>query len=237
MSEETKVVEPTNQQAEVKTETSLEPTVEKAKEMTFTQQQLDNIIKQRLDAEQRKHNKALEETKKAEEEALKEKQIQEAKTKADLENLMKQRIAEKDNEINRYKIEMKKERVDNSILSVASQNKAISPTQVVSLMKDKVRLTDDNRVEILDNNSNVRYNPQGELLTIEESVKEFLDSNPHFRQGSLSGSGSQSAIEGKTVKPFNIQDLDMSKPEDRAKYSEYRKERDSKPTQINSTNK
>ncbi len=237
MSEETKVVEPTNQQAEVKTETSLEPTVEKAKEMTFTQQQLDNIIKQRLDAEQRKHNKALEETKKAEEEALKEKQIQEAKTKADLENLMKQRIAEKDNEINRYKIEMKKERVDNSILSVASQNKAISPTQVVSLMKDKVRLTDDNRVEILDNNSNVRYNPQGELLTIEESVKEFLDSNPHFRQGSLSGSGSQSAIEGKTVKPFNIQDLDMSKPEDRAKYSEYRKERDSKPTQINLTNK
>ena len=156
MSEETKVVEPTNQQAEVKTETSLEPTVEKAKEMTFTQQQLDNIIKQRLDAEQRKHNKALEETKKAEEEALKEKQIQEAKTKADLENLMKQRIAEKDNEINRYKIEMKKERVDNSILSVASQNKAISPTQVVSLMKDKVRLTDDIRVEILDNNSNVR---------------------------------------------------------------------------------
>nr|BAR32049.1 Phage minor structural protein GP20 [uncultured Mediterranean phage uvMED] len=237
MSEETKVVEPTNQQAEEKTETSTEPTVEKAKEMTFTQQQLDNIIKQRLDAEQRKHNKALEETKKAEEEALKEKQIQEAKTKADLENLMKQRIAEKDNEINRYKIEMKKERVDNSILSVASQNKAISPTQVVSLMKDKVRLTDDNRVEILDNNSNVRYNPQGELLTIEESVKEFLDSNPHFRQGSLSGSGSQSAIEGKTVKPFNIQDLDMSKPEDRAKYSEYRKERDSKPTQINLTNK
>jgi hypothetical protein len=68
-------------------------------------------------------------------------------------------------------------------------------------------------------------------------VKEFLDSNPHFRQGSLSGSGSQSAVGGKTVKPFNIQDLDMSKPEDRARYSEYRKERDSKPTQINLTNK
>ena len=103
---------------------------------------------------------------------------------------MQDRIAEKDAEIAKYKNAIKEERIDNSILSVASQNKAISPNQVVALMKDKVRLTDDNRVEILDNNSNVRYNPKGELLSIEESVKEFLDANPHFRQGSLSGSGS-----------------------------------------------
>ena len=150
---------------------------------------------------------------------------------------MQSRIAEKDQEIIKYKSEIKKERIDNSILSVASQNKAISPSQVVSLMKDKVRLTDDNRVEVLDNNSNVRYNSKGELLTIEESVKEFLDANPHFRQGSLSGSGSQSAIAGKTVKPFNIQDLDMSNPEDRKRYAEYRKVRDSGPVQINLNNK
>ena len=227
MSEETKVVEPQNQQEEKA------PEVEKAKEMVFTQAQLDNIIKSRLEAEKNKHQKELDEAKKKEEEAFKAKQIEEAKTKADLEKLMQERIAEKENEINKYKNEIKKERVDNSILSVASQNKAISPSQVVALMKDKVRLTDDNRVEILDNNSNVRYNPKGELLTIEESVKEFLDANPHFRQGSLSGSGSQSAVEGQTVKPFNIQDLDLSKPEDRAKYAEYRKKRDAGAIEIN----
>jgi len=83
----------------------------------------------------------------------------------------------------------------------------------------------------------VRYNTKGELLTIQDRVKEFLDANPHFRQGSLSGSGSQSSVEGKTVKPFNIQDLNMSNADDRAKYAKYRKERDSKPTQINLTNK
>ena len=43
--------------------------------------------------------------------------------------------------------------------------------------------------------------------------------------------------EGKTVKPFNIQDLDMSKAEDRKKYAEYRKQRDSAPVQINLNNK
>ena len=229
MSEENKVVEPQNQSEEK----PVEPVVEKPKELVLTQDKLDNIIKSRLEAEKNRHQRELDEIRKKEEEQAKEKQMQEAKTKQDLEKVMQERIAEKDAEIAKYKNAIKKERIDNSILSVASQNKAISPNQVVALMKDKVRLTDDNRVEILDNNSNVRYNPKGELLSIEESVKEFLDANPHFRQGSLSGTGSQSAIEGKTVKPFNIQDLDLSKPEDRQKYAEYRKKRDAGAIEIN----
>ena len=234
MSEEQKVVAPQTQQTEAPKE---EVKVETPKQQTFTQEQLDNIIKSRLEAEKTKHQRQIDEVKRQEEEIAKEKQVQEAKSKAELEKLMKQRISEKDTEILKYKTEIKKERIDNSVLSVASKHKAISPSQVVSLLKDDIKLNDDGRVEILDNNSNIRYNSKGELLTIEERVKEFLDANPHFRQGSLAGSGSQSSIEGKTVKPFNIQDLDMSKPEDRAKYAEYRKERDSKPTQINLNNK
>ncbi len=234
MSEEQKVVAPQTQQTEAPKE---EVKVETPKQQTFTQEQLDNIIKSRLEAEKTKHQRQIDEVKRQEEEIAKEKQVQEAKSKAELEKLMKQRISEKDTEILKYKTEIKKERIDNSVLSVASKHKAISPSQVVSLLKDDIKLNDDGRVEILDNNSNIRYNSKGELLTIEERVKEFLDANPHFRQGSLAGSGSQSSIEGKTVKPFNIQDLDMSKQEDRAKYAEYRKERDSKPTQINLTNK
>ena len=228
MPDEEKVIAPQTQSTE-------EPKVEvqKPTEQTFTQAQLDNIIKSRLESEQRKHQKTLEEAKKKEEEALKEKEIKEAKSKSELEKLMASRIAEKDSEILKYKNEIKKERIDNSILSIASKNQAINPGQVVSLLKDAIKLNDDGRIEVLDNNSNIRYNEKGNLLTIEERVKEFLDANPHFRQGSKSGSGSQSAIEGKTVKPFNIQELDMSKPEDRAKYAEYRKQRDSKPTQIN----
>ena len=231
MPDEEKVIAPQTQSTE-------EPKVEvqKPTEQTFTQAQLDNIIKSRLESEQRKHQKTLEEAKKKEEEALKEKEIKEAKSRSELEKLMASRIAEKNNEIIKYKNEIKKERIDNSILSIASKNQAINPGQVVSLLKDAIKLNDDGRIEILDNNSNIRYNEKGNLLTIEERVKEFLDANPHFRQGSKSGSGSQSAIEGKTVKPFNIQDLDMGKAEDRAKYAEYRKKRDLMPTQINLTN-
>ena len=235
MSDDKQVNQPQNdvQEAEVKqTQTD-----ETKQSNTFTQEQLDNIIKQRLEAEKAKQQRQIDELKKAEEEALKEKQIQEAKTKADLEKLMHERISAKDNELSKYKNMIKEEKVDNSIMSVASKNDAIAPSQVVSLLKNEVNYNDDGRIEILDNNNNIRYNPKGELLSIEDRVKEFLDANPHFRKGSLSGTGSQSSVEGKTVKPFNVQDLDMSKPEDRKKYAEYRKIRDSKPTQINLNNK
>ena len=234
MTQETKVVQPTNEQTEAPKE---EVKVEAPEQKTFTQEQIDNIIKTRLEAEQRKTQKILEaeESKKAE--LIKEQELKEAKSKADIEKIMQDRLSEKDSELNRYKTQIKKEKVDNSILSVANREKSINAQQVVSLLKDEVKYTDDGRIEIVDNNSNVRYNTKGELLTIDDRVKEFLDANPHFRQGSLSGSGSQSSVEGKTVKPFNIQDLDMSNVEDRAKYAKYRKERDSKPTQINLTNK
>ena len=231
MSEETKGVEQTTENKQEET-----PVVEKAPEQTFTQAQLDNIIKSRLEAEKTKHQRQLDEQKKKDDELLKEKQLQDAKTKAEIEKLMKERIAEKDQELINMKNMIKKEKIDNSVMSVASKMNAINPQQIVELMKNNIKLSDDNRIEILDKHSNIRYNDKGELLTIEESVKEFLDANPHFSQGSKSGVGSQSSIEGKTVKPFNISDLDMSKPEDRAKYAEYRKARDSKPTQINLTN-
>jgi len=229
MTQETEVVQPTNEQVEKKEEVK----VETPKQQTFTQEQLDNIIKTRLEAEQRKTQKILEaeESKKAE--LIKEQELKEAKSKADIEKIMQDRLSEKDSELNRYKMQIKKEKVDNSILSIANKEKSINAQQVVALLKNEVKYNDDGRIEVVDNNSNVRYNSNGELLTIEDRVKEFLDSNPHFRQGSLSGSGSQSAIGGKTVKPFNLQDLDLTKPEDRKAYQEYRAKRDSGAVEIN----
>ena len=214
-------------------ETNTEVKVETPKQNTFTQEQLDNIIKSRLEAEKNKYEKKLQEEENQKAEILKQKQLEEAKTKADLEKIMQERLQEKDQEVLKYKTQIKKEKVDNSILSIASKNNAINPSQVVALLKEEVKYTDDGRIEVVDNHSNVRYNAKGELFTLEDRVNEFLDSNPHFRKGSLSGSGSQSAVGGKTVKPLNIQDLDLSKPEDRKTYAEYRKKRDSGAIEIN----
>jgi len=229
MTQETEAVQPNNEQAETKEEVKVETPEQK----TFTQEQIDNIIKTRLEAEKSKYEKKLQEEESQKAELLKEQQLKEAKSKADIEKIMQERLSEKDSELQKVKDQIKKEKVDNSILSIANKEKSINAQQVVALLKNEVKYNDDGRIEVVDNNSNVRYNSSGELLTIEDRVKEFLDSNPHFRQGSLSGSGSQSAIGGKTVKPFNLQDLDLTKPEDRKAYQEYRKKRDSGAVEIN----
>ena len=232
MSEEQTNVAPELEATETPKE---EVKVETPTQNTFTQEQLDNIIKTRLEAEKSKYEKKLQEEEKQKQEILKQEQLKEAKSKADIEKIMQERLSEKEQELSKVKDQIKKEKVDNSILSIANKEKSINAQQVVSLLKNEVKYNDDGRVEIVDNHSNVRYNAKGELLTIEDRVKEFLDSNPHFRQGSLSGSGSQSAIGGKTVKPFNLQDLDLTKPEDRKAYAEYRKKRDSGAVEINLT--
>ena len=131
--EQKKEVAPETQQTE-------EVKVEAPKQQTFTQDQLDNIIKARLESEKNKHNKHLEEIKQKEADALKEKEVKEAKSKAELEKLMQQRISEKDTEILKYKTEIKKERIDNSVLSVASKMNAINPQQVVDLLKSEIKL-------------------------------------------------------------------------------------------------
>ena len=208
----------------------------KTESKSFTQEQLDNIVQARLMAERKKYERKMEEEEKQKTELLKQKQLEEAKSKAEIEKLMKERIAEKDSEISRYKNEIKKEKIDNSILSVASKNNAINPQQVVQLIEKEVKLNDDGRIEVLDNNSNIRYNAKGELLTIEDRVKEFLDTNPHFRNATVQGSGSKASIGGNTVKPLNIQDLDLNKPEDRKAYAEYRKKRDTGAIKINLNN-
>jgi hypothetical protein len=208
----------------------------KTESKSFTQEQLDNIVQARLMAERKKYERKMEEEDKQKTELLKQKQLEEAKSKSEIEKLMKERIAEKDSEITRYKTEIKKEKIDNSILSVASKNNAINPQQVVQLIEKEVKLNDDGRIEVLDNNSNIRYNAKGELLTIEDRVKEFLDTNPHFRNATVQGSGSKASIGGNTVKPLNIQDLDLNKPEDRKAYAEYRKKRDTGAIKINLNN-
>ena len=102
MSEDKQVNQPQNDVPEVEvkeTQTDNKP----QPQPQFTQQDVDRIIKQRLESEKAKNQRALDEIKAKEQEALKQKEIQEAKSKSELEKLMQARIAEKDTEILRYK--------------------------------------------------------------------------------------------------------------------------------------
>jgi len=169
--------------------------------------------------------------------ALAEKAKQEEELKIEkgkFEEVMKKRTLEHQDIVNKLGEELKKERIDKQLINSASVNGAVNPEQIKELLKNNVQLNADGRVEILDKDKTPRYNSQGELLTVDEAVKEFLTQNAHFQSATPSGSGSVSNVgKSDTNKTLNISELDMNNPADRKIYAELRKQRDSVSTIIN----
>jgi len=54
-------------------------------------------------------------------------------------------------------------------------------------------------------------------------VREFLDSNPHFKLANPTTTNSKSNIVSKGNGPLDVTKLDMNNPEHRALYREHRK--------------
>ena len=208
-------------------------------ETTYTEQQMQDAIRTRIGKEREKIFKKLgTEDLDSAVNAIKQKEqfeLDEKKKRGEFDEIMKQQAEKSNQEINNLKNELQKIKINDSLLSSASKHKANVPDQVVQLLKSNVQLNENGAVEILENNNQPRYNKKGELLTVDEYVEEFLTQNPHFQSATPSGSGSQGNVARVSAKAFNIGDLDMTNPEDRKRYAEYKKERDSKPTVINLT--
>ncbi len=213
--------------------------VEENKEDFFNKSQVDDIVKERLARERRKIYKELgTEDLNAAKLSLQEKQEKELeikKQRGEFDEIMKTQADKSNSEIANLKTQLEQIKINDSLLSSASKHRSNVPDQVVQLLKSNVKLNDDGKVEVLAENKQPRYNTKGELLSVDEYVQEFLTQNPHFQAATPSGSGSVSNVGKVDAKPFNIADLDMTKPEDRKQYAEYRKERDSKPTVIKLT--
>ena len=71
----------------------------------------------------------------------------------------------------------------------------------------------------------MRYTDKGAPLAVDDLVREFLDSNPHFVSAAPATTNSQSNVGGRGNKPLNVANLDMKNPEHRKVYAEYRKTR------------
>ena len=213
--------------------------VEENKEDSFNKSQVDDIVKERLARERRKIYKELgTEDLNVAKSALQEKQEKELeikKQRGEFDEIIKQQADKSNAEIANLKTQLEQIKINDSLLSSASKHRSNVPDQVVQLLKSNVKLNDEGKVEVLAENKQPRYNTKGELLSVDDYVQEFLTQNPHFQAATPSGSGSVSNVGKVDAKPFNIADLDMTNPEDRKRYAEYRKERDTKPTVIKLT--
>ena len=221
-------------------ENKVEEVIEE-KEPMVSQSEVDKIIDKRLARERQKYEKMYsgidpEQARKLLEEK-ENKEIEDQKARGEFEKILKEQAEKSNKEISGLRSEIEKVKVDGALLNAASKNSAVNPEQVKDLLKSNVKLTQDGKVEILAENNQPIYNKDGDLKSIDEYVKDFITENPHFQTATPSGSGSKANLGKVDAKPFNLADLDMTKPEDRKQYAEYRRARDSKPTVIDLTNK
>jgi hypothetical protein len=164
----------------------------------------DELRQLKLEAEQRRQEQQL---KRGEFE----KTLQELAAKKDAE------IARRDSVISEYKI-------NTPLLSAAAKYNAVNAEQVKSLLSQNIRIGDSGEVEVTDGKGSVRYNDKGEPIGVEDLVKEFLDTNPHFKLANPATTQTRSNIVDKSVqKKMDITKLDFKNPEHRAAYKEYRK--------------
>ena len=228
---------------ETKTESVEQVKVEetqKEESKGFSQSELDEIVSKRVLRERKKWEDKISEIDvegydkwKTQQKDL---EIESQKKKGEFEKILKDTVDSKDKEITKLQSTLNKQLIEGQLMSTASSQGAIKPDQIVSLLKGNLKLGDNGSVEVIDDQGVQRYNKKGDPLTIHEYVTEFLDTNPHYQSPTPSGTGSVGKVGGSTQKPFNIADLDMTKAEDRQKYAEYRKKRESSPTVINLTN-
>jgi hypothetical protein len=178
---------------------------------TFTQEELDRIVADRVAREQRKFDKKvsgidLDEAKEllAQKEAA---ELERQKERGEFDAILKKTVEKKDVEIQSYKTKLQQTLVDGAILGAASNNNAVNPNQVAQLLKSNTRLADNGNVEVLDDNGSPRYNDSGDLLSVNEMVTEFLTVNPHMVKASQGGVGSQGNTGGSTQKPQSVADM------------------------------
>lgn len=195
---------------------------------TYTQDEVDGMMARMKGSLQKKLLKPYEDLGDPEElRSIKtewEKKQQEQQIKrGEFEKTLQELAAKKDAEIQKRDSVIKEYKVNTPLLSAAAQYRAVNAEQVKALLSHNVRLNSEGDVEVVANDGSVRYSDTGAPLGVNDLVREFLDSNPHFVQSSPSTTNSKSSVSNPSPGKLDISSLDMKDPEHRRQYAEYRK--------------
>lgn len=152
--------------------------------------------------------------------------IAKAKEKSEFEKLLKDNAEKFNSKITTLTSELTKIKVDGALISAASAKRAVNPDQVARLVRDNVKMLDTGEVEVVDpKTGQTRYTENGDPLTVDGLVSEFLNTNPHFVSAGQPGGGTRSNTNTDGAKQVDVNALDMSNPEHRKIYAELRKKR------------
>ena len=196
-------------------------------EKTYTQKEVDDMMARTKSAVQKKVASKYEDLGDPEElRQLKadyeQRKLEEQKKRGEFDSIIANLAAKKDEEIRKRDEIIRNYTVDLPLVNAAAQYGSVNPSQVKALLKSSVRIGESGDVEVLDEKGTVRYSDKGQPFRVEDLVKEFLDTNPHFKAAGPSTTQAKSNVSQSREK-LDITKLDMKNPADRKIYAEYRK--------------
>jgi|LakMenEpi03Aug12_release.lakeMendotaPanAssembly.Ray.scaffolds.fasta_scaffold95014_6 ribonucleotide reductase alpha subunit len=213
---------------DVATEAAGETAIQAQADKTFTQEEVNAILARTKTQIEKKFATKYQdlgdpdELRSIKTEYEKRQQEQQIK-RGEFEKTLQELAAKKDAEISKRDSIIKEYKVNSPLLSAAAKYRAVNAEQVKSLLNNHVRLNADGEVEVVGEGGAVRYRDDGQPLAVEDLVREFLDSNPHFVSASPTTANTKSNISQGQPAKLDITKLDMKNPEHRKVYAEYRK--------------
>ena len=141
----------------------------------------------------------IEELKQLKTESEKRKQDEQVK-RGEFDRIIQDLATKKDEEIRKRDEIIKSYTVDMPLVNTAAQLGAVNPKQVQALLKPNLRLGESGEVEVLDDKGTVRYSDKGVPFKVEDLVKEFLDTNPHFKAAGPTTTQTKTNVNQKTEK-------------------------------------
>lgn len=193
-------------------------------EKTYSQQEVDNMMARMRGSLEKKLLKPYEdlgdpdELRQLRSEAEQRRQDEQVK-RGEFEKTLQEIAAKKDAEISKRDQIIKEYKVNTPLLASAAKYRAVNAEQVKALLASNVRLNQEGEVEVVDTKGSVRYSDSGTPLQVEDLVREFLDSNPHFVSATPATTHTKSNVSNNTQETLDISKLDMSKAEHRKLYA------------------
>lgn len=196
---------------------------------TYTQEEVDNMMARMKGSLSKKLLKPYEDLGDPEElrqlrEEAQRRQTEQQIKRGEFEKTLTELAAKKDAEIQKRDSIIKEYRVNSPLLSAAAKYRAVNAEQVKSLLANMVRLNDQGDVEVIGQDGSVRYRDNGTAFEVEDLVREFLDSNPHFVSASPATTNTKTNISQGQPAKLDVTKLDMKNPEHRKVYAEYRRQ-------------
>lgn len=205
------------------TETSENNSLDSNENRGFSQDEVNRIVADRVARERKKFEGVDVDQYKNWQQQEEDRKIEQQKQRGEFEKILKEQADKFSNRIQELEGTLTKEKVDGALLNAASKNKSVAPNQVADLLKNRVRLNELGQSEVISDDGTPLYKDDGSQMGVDDLVKDFLATNPHFAAPSASGTGSTGKVGGGSKSgDLDITALDMSNPKDRAKYAEYK---------------